>query len=314
MPAGRVSLRAEQFRAGGNGPEDVQAVAEADVVCGPEQRVPDEVLPQGEEIGLVRDAEALGQLRDEAVEPLGGLDECAGRHGPCAERVPPAAHVVHMNAAAPDDRLHPADAGEEEEVIFAGTKVFDEADSEAAERLRVVEFADAAPVLQESLAHCRRRAVSDGESRILVTEQNLVRFRRLGLREVEQDALYDDRSGFRRRTAEKFGQKLLFGPVVGVHEGDEASAGGVDARIAGRRDRRFVERQGADASGVFRGVAGAAPPRIVRRAVFDQDEFEIGVTLGQQALHACAEVGRCIVDRDYDSEVGFGQGHRLLVI
>ena len=73
MPAGRVSLRAEQFRAGGNGPEDVQAVAEADVVCGPEQRVPDEVLPQGEEIGLVRDAEALGQLRDEAVEPLGGM-------------------------------------------------------------------------------------------------------------------------------------------------------------------------------------------------------------------------------------------------
>lgn len=126
--------------------------------------------------------------------------------------------------------------------------------------------------------------------------------------------MHDDRSGTRGGIAEKFGQKLLFGPVVGVHEGDETPAGVVDARIAGRRDRRFVERQGADAPGVFRGVAGAAFPRIVRRAVFDQDEFEIGVALGQQALHACAEVGRCIVDRDYDREVGFGLGHRLLVL
>jgi hypothetical protein len=86
-------------------------------------------LPQGEEIGLVRDAEAFGQLRDEAVELFGGLDEFAGRHGACAERVPSAAHVVHVEAAAPDDRLHPADAGEEEKVVFAGAEVFDEAEN-----------------------------------------------------------------------------------------------------------------------------------------------------------------------------------------
>lgn len=102
----------------------------------------------------------FGQLRDEAVEPLGGLDEFAGRHGACAERVPSAAHVVHVEAAAPDDRLHPADAGEEEKVVFAGAEVFDEADSEAAERLRVVEFADAASVLQKPLSHGCRRIVA----------------------------------------------------------------------------------------------------------------------------------------------------------
>ena len=103
-------------------------------------------MPQGEEVCLVRDAEAFGQLRDEAVEPLGGLDEFAGRHGACAERVPSAAHVVHVEAAAPDDRLHPADAGEEElqNIPDIGTTTakciydffHDEANIELIERLR----------------------------------------------------------------------------------------------------------------------------------------------------------------------------------
>lgn len=144
--------------------------------------------------------------------------------------------MLHVEAAAPDDRLHPADAGEEEKVVFAGAEVFDEADSEAAERLRVVEFADAASVLQKPLSHGCRRIVTDGERPVVVAEKRLVRPRRLGLRKVEQYALHDDRSGTRGGIAEKFGQKLLFGPVVGVHEGDETPAGVVDARIAGRRD------------------------------------------------------------------------------
>lgn len=89
--------------------------------------------------------------------------------------------------------------------------MFDEADSEAAERLRVVEFADAASVLQKPLSHGCRRIVADGERPVVVAEKRLVRPRRLGLRKVEQYALHDDRSGTRGGIAEKFGQKLLFG-------------------------------------------------------------------------------------------------------
>lgn len=95
--------------------------------------------------------------------------------------------------------------------------------------------------------------------------------------------------------------------VVGVDEGDEIAGGELEAKVP-RGGDAGVGLAEVDDAGVSLGVGLGDFGGAVGRAVVYEDDLEVFVSLGEDAIEGGGEIGDYVVDGDYDGDFGGGWG------